>query len=99
MDSEQQITERWSELVEAQVLRPDHLDDDGEIIYVIDEDNLKEYDPILYQQYKDDWDSQIAAIVSAGLMEVYLDDDGVPYFEPTQKAEDWLAAYEEEQVD
>lgn len=98
MEMEQQITSRWQEFVDAQVLKPDHMDDDSEIVWVIDEDNLKEYDPIFHAEYRNAYDAQIAALISAGLMEVYIEENGEVTYAPTDKCKGWLEAYTDEQV-
>jgi len=99
MEIEKAITERWQEFIDAGVLEADHIDDDGEIIYVINEDNLDEYDPLFFQEYKNAYDAQIAHLISEGLMEVYIEEDGEVTYAPTEKCQEWLEAYSEEVVD
>lgn len=96
MNSEDQISARWQELVDKQALVPDGVDEDGDIIYIIDADKLKEVDPVLFQAYIDDLDETIISLANRGFLEMYIDDEGEFAFTPAPGVVEWVKTLEQQ---
>lgn len=95
MDVNDQIKERWEELLRKGVLLVSGVTDDGEFEYQFDIDRLKEVDEDLYHQHLDEVDSSLMSMFVKGLVDLNFEEDEV-IVSLTEKGRDWASAYADE---
>jgi hypothetical protein len=94
MDVNEQIKERWNDLLRKGVLLVSGVTDDGEFEYNFDIDKLKEVDPDLYHQHMDEVDSALMSLFVKGVVDLNFEEDEV-IVSLTDRGREWAEAFEE----
>lgn len=94
MDVNDQIKERWEELLRKGVLLIAGCTDDGEFEYQFDIDKLKEVDVDLYHQHMDEVDQALMNLFVKGIVDLDFSEDEVSV-SLTDKGRVWASAVDD----
>ena len=94
MGIQDEISERIEEMVEAGVLVIDGIDSEGNWEYLIDEEKMKGWDILVYQNYKDELDLDFLSLQTEGYLDLEFSADGEVYIHLTEKSKEIFGAYE-----
>lgn len=93
-----QIKERWDDLLRKGVLVVSGVTDDGEFEYNFDIEKLAEVDPALYREHMDEVDLALMELFVKGLVNLDFNEADIQV-ELTEKGRDWISAYLDENED
>lgn len=96
MDVNDQIKERWNELLRKGVLLVSGATDDGEFEYTFDIDRLKEVDADLYHQHMDEVDTALMNLFVKGIVNLDFTEEEV-VVSMTDKGRLWASALVDEE--
>jgi hypothetical protein len=94
MDVNDQIKERWDELLRKGVLLVSGVDDEGNFEFNFDIDKLQREDPDLYRQHMDEVDSALMNLFVRGIVDLDFSEDEVTV-SLTEKGQQWADAFAE----
>jgi hypothetical protein len=95
MEVNEQIKERWEELLRKGVLLVSGVDEDGDFEFNFDIEKLKEVDPDLYHQHMDEVDSALMNLFVKGIVDLDFSEEEVSV-SLTERGREWASAYEED---
>lgn len=94
MDVNEQIKERWEELLRKGVLLVAGVTDDGEFEYTFDIERLQEVDKDLYHQHLDEVDTALMNLFVKGIVNLDFSEEEV-VVSLTEKGQQWASALAE----
>jgi len=94
MDVNEQIRERWNELLRKGVLLVSGTTEDGEFEYTFDIDRLKQVDEDLYRQHMDEVDSSLLNLFVKGIVDLNFTEEEVTV-SLTNRGKKWAEAFAE----
>lgn len=94
MSVDDEITRQWQELLDSGAAYLDGVDEEGNFVYALDTDRLREVNPELYHAHMDEVDDAILGLVDKGLVELDFDNPDVGVV-LTEKGRQWAEAIAE----
>jgi len=94
MDVNDQIRERWNELLRKGVLLVSGTSEEGDFEYTFDIERLKQVDEDLYRQHMDEVDSSLLNLFVKGIVDLNFTEEEV-IVSLTDKGKKWAEAFAE----